>query len=61
MFSNFQEGFSFFSPKLQQFVHETSHIQPSRYDSTSGNKIFYLGKRKYSMCDQIWTYSVFTL
>ncbi len=39
-FSNFLEGLSLISPKLYtEFVHESLHIQPSKYDSTSGTKI----------------------
>ncbi len=40
-FSNFREGFSliWFLPNYKEFAHETSHIQPSKYDSTFGTKI----------------------
>ncbi len=34
-----QRVFHWFYPNYREFVHETSHIQPSKYDSTSGTKI----------------------
>ncbi len=34
-FSHFQEGLSLITPNYNEFVHETSHIKPSKYDSTS--------------------------
>ena len=42
MFSNFREGFSLISLK---FVHETSDIKPSKYDSISGTKISMFEKK----------------
>ncbi len=34
-----ERSFHWFLPNCKQFVHETSHIQPSKYDSTHGTKI----------------------
>ena len=41
MFSHVAGSFSQISTKnYTQFVHETSRIKPSKYDSTSGTKIY---------------------
>ena len=38
-FSNFRDCFHRFLLNYTEFVHETSHTEPSKYDSTSGAKI----------------------
>ena len=45
-FSNFQRGVLIFSLNYTVFVHETSHIRPSKYDFTSGIKSSICLKKK---------------
>ncbi len=44
--------FHWFLPNYKEFVHETSHIESSKYDSTSGTKIFICLKKFWGM--RLW-------
>ena len=49
MFSHFQAGFCWFLLNYTDFAHATSEIKPSKYDVTSGSKI-YLRLKKKKLC-----------